>query len=509
MLNIIYSVRVYKLIFHMGVFGSKEDLGQIVVIYGSNANDFDWRDIDSRSIYQTSGLIVESNGKKFVVTTRQKLISCKNIVMYHCYFCGIEEPIMRNDLQIIFHSIEFNIILLVTKNRDELDLTQSEIISGYFDPKNSCPSYDITKNIYIVPTVKSHYYTIRMEMNLESEIINYHVHIYDVKFSKSMTYNKSYVPDVYMYEFILKNSNSKLIGICGAIIYNKKHQLIGIITRCESKCFYVLPLRALIKIFNDFLEHINKPNQYNGLLSVPFNYQINNELNCEIAQNIIVCAKNGNKLLKKNDIIISVAGHQIEIINKCVIIYDNIYKDNIPLNMFICLNFNKQKPIDITIKRKGKILKLNIFAVSQNEFMPITNVSHYFPTNCIPHINFNGIIIVQLTHELLDITMFNKIILQNNVISKYFDDEEDNYKVLLIIDCLDDTIAKKYNLPQFQNIGEKQIIICPFIITINEKIISSLSEFANIIHTSSTKTDDPIVLKVGPSYENQQIIILE
>jgi hypothetical protein len=497
----------------MGTIGSKEDLGQIVVIYGNNTNDFTWREIELRSIYQTSGLIVDYHDKKYVITTRQRLISCKNIVMYHSYFCGKEEPVMRNDLQIIFQSIELNIIVLVTKNCDELDLTMGEIISGHFNPKNICPSYDITQDVFVVPTKKSIYHTIRMEMDLVSETINYHVHIYDVKFIKSMIYDKSYVPDTYMYKFGFKNSDNvdsakpgsktdhKLIGICGAIIFNKKHQLVGTITKCESKYLYVLPLKALMKIFNDFLEYLNKPSEYIGSLSVPFNYQINKS-NCEIIQNILVCTNNGNKFLKKDDIIISIAGNPIEIMNENIMIYDNIYKNRIPLDMFVRLNFNKQTPINMVVKRKKKLLNMNIFGVCQNEIMTLTNVSHYHPINSIPYVNFNGIIIVQLTHELLDITMFNKKIILNSIISKYFDDGDDNYNILLIIDCLDDTIAKKYNFPQFENTDEKQIIICPFITMVNEKIISSLPEFENIIQTNVK-----IVLKVGPTHKDQRFIV--
>ena len=59
----------------MGALGSKEKLGQIGVIYGYNHNDFCWKSIDNRKVYCTTGLIINYNGLKYVITTRSKLIS--------------------------------------------------------------------------------------------------------------------------------------------------------------------------------------------------------------------------------------------------------------------------------------------------------------------------------------------------------------------------------------------------------------------------------------------------
>ena len=118
----------------MGVIGSKEKLGQIAVIYGYSPNDFSWLQIDNRAIYQTSGLIITLNNKQYVLTTRSRLISCQNIIMYYCHF-NDSEPIFRNNLQIIFQSIEYNIIILGTKGKNKLDFESSELISGDYIPK--------------------------------------------------------------------------------------------------------------------------------------------------------------------------------------------------------------------------------------------------------------------------------------------------------------------------------------------------------------------------------------
>ncbi|XWV24962.1 hypothetical protein QJ856_gp0817 [Tupanvirus deep ocean] len=509
----------------MGVLGSKESLGQIVVIYGYNSNDFAWRNFDSRSVYHTTGLIIKHQNKKYIVTTRQRLISCKNIVMYYCYFRGTE-PVMRNDLQILFQSIEYNIVILGTKDCDEFDLTMSEIIYGDHDPKNICPSYDITKSSFVVPTKRSHFHTVRMDMDLESNTINYQVHIYDVKFMKSFIYDSSYVPNNYMYKFTFKNETEpKLYGICGAIIFNKKHQLVGMISMSEENELYVLPTKTLCKVVNDFVRFKDNPNQYKGIVSLPFNYALNNN-HVEITDinTFVLDSPSGTsfassselskrsspsgtskKIFRKNDKLISVGNFDIEV-DDGINVYDKDFRENIPLEIFIALNFDCDKPLDITILRKKKIINMSLCSASTRDCLPLTNRSYFYPINSIPYVNLNGIIFVQITHELLDITMYRNILLSNNLLGKYFADENDNYNKILIIDCLNYEIAEKYKLPQLLLTSEKQKLECPFVTTINGKDVSNLIELQNII-TSNTK-DKKIIIRVGVSYTNQFDIIL-
>ncbi|XWV26212.1 hypothetical protein QJ857_gp0864 [Tupanvirus soda lake] len=488
----------------MGILGSKENLGQIVVVYGYNSNDFTWRNLDLRSVYHTTGLVIKYQNKKYIVTTRQRLISCKNIVMYHCYFRGTE-PVMRNDLQIMFQSIEYNIVILGTKECDEFDLTMSEIIYGDYDPKNICPSYDITKSKYVVPTKRSHFNTVRMDMDLESDTINYQAHIYDVKFVESFIYDTSYVPNNYMYKFIFKNEpDSKLYGICGAIIFNKKHQLVGMVSMCEENELFVLPTKALIKIVNDFFRFKNNPNQYSGITTLPFNYKINSDC-VEITNTNIVISNTGKKLVKKNDKLISIGNFDIEI-NTDALVYDIDFKESIPLEIFVALNFDCDKPFDVILQRKKKIINISLYGMPVKDYLPLTNQSYYYPINSIPYVNLNGIIFVQLTHELLDITVYRNVILSNNLLDKYFADENDNFKKILIIDCLNHEIAEKYKLPQLLPISEKQILKCPFVTTINGKETTNLVELENIISTNIK--DKKIIIRTGISYTDQFDIIV-
>ena len=482
----------------MGALGSKENLGQIVVIYGYNANDFRWREAggqDSRSIYHTSGLIIEYDGKKYVVTTRERLISCKNIVMYHSYFRGTE-PVMRNDLQILFQCIEYNLIILGTKDRSELDLSMSEVILGDYEAKAVCPSYDACNKKFVVPTKKSHYYTVRMDMDLKSETINYKVHIYDAKFMKSTIYDMSFVPENYMYNFtIINTGDTKFIGICGAIIFNKKHQLVGMVTKSKGNDLYVLPTKALTKILINFGENLLHPTNYNGLLSIPIMYKSDKKIP-RISEDCVLETTTGSIKLSKNDKIISIDNNNVIVESDQVKVFDNDYRDNIPLDIYLRLNTaaDAKNPTNIVLYHKKQAIDINVLGSKESHEMTITNQSSFFPAEPIPYINFKGMIIVELTQELLDLTLYNQITLKNRLIDDFFNDDLNDRLRLIIIDCLDKKLADEHKFPRLElkptaalDPQSKQTLECPIIKHINGKELYSLEELSKFLATQDTK----------------------
>ena len=82
----------------------------------------------------------------------------------------------------------------------------------------------------------------------------------------------------------------------------------------------------------------------------------------------------------------------------------------------------------------------------ENEALPLTNQSFYKPTNMIPYVNLKKLIIVQLTHELLDIFFLKKMEPTNHILKKYINGSLDiKNKIFIIIDCLDDNLLKNIN----------------------------------------------------------------
>lgn len=522
----------------MGTFGSKEDLGQLVAIYGYHCNVFPWKDSTNRKVYHTTGLIVgHAGGRKYVITTRSSIVCCKNIVMYHSYFRNTE-PVMRNDLEILFQSIEQNIIILGTKKCYELDLNQSEIIRGEYDAKNICPFHNLCENNskYLIPTKRSQYYTFIMDMDLNSDTIKYCAHIYDVKYLESFVHDKTYLPENYMYKYILKNDDAKseaaikspkldLHGINGSVIFNKKRGLIGMITKTVNDFFFVLPKKTLVKIFNGFIDNLDHPLDYQGLLSLPIQYTITNNF-ALIVSDSTIDTTSGPVTLKANDKIVSLDENNI-IINNAVnntinntinaldtdqdeaMIFDKDYGGNIPLSFYLKYNLDKKTPIKLGIIRRKKLMHFMVCgSICPSNDLPLTNQPFFFPDNFIPYVKLGPLIIVQLTHELLDIAACHAIFIKNNVLDDYLDGLRDDMKnVLIIIDCFDNVLSKKYSLPQLKIIdNSKQILNCPVVTAINNNVVvTNLSNLRDIINKigKNIDHDHEIILTAGFSYQDQ------
>lgn len=483
----------------MGILGSKEQLGQIVTIFGHNANDFAWKESTNSTTYQTSGLIINCHDKKYVITTRSRLTGCKNIIMFHSYF-DEKDTIMRNNLHILFQSIEYNIIILGTLGKNELDLALSELVSGGGNGVQLVDqSYKIlVDKVPVMPTRRSHYYTIRFDVSLDSDKITYKTHIYDVKFIKSLIYNNTFLPENCMFEFNLLNTKHKLYGISGAVIFNKKKILVGMVTKTESNNLYILPTTVLKKIVSDFTEFMDKPLEYAGPLMLPFKLRTGKKMEAKIKELLQTDTE-----LEKNDKLVSIDGKELIFNDDNIFVIDNDYKNPIPIDLYIRFNFKQNSTIPVTIMRKKKLISTNIQPIPlRNTIFPLTTQPDYNPLNPIPFVNIKNCIIVEFTHELLDIMAFNKIEIVNDVITDFFDNFINKpVKHFFIIDCLDKLAAKKYNLPQLVP-GKKHKVNCPVLISINNEKITNLSDIEKI------PTYGTCILKIGASYKEPQEIFL-
>jgi len=491
----------------MGALGSKENLGQMVVIYGYNANDFAWRQTDNRSVYQTTGLIINYHNKKYVLTTRDRFIGCKRIVMYHSYFTATDS-VMRNNLHILFQSIEHNIIILGTKKRDELDLTMSKILHGYHDPQIVCPSYNIAnQNNFIVPTKRSSYYTVRMDMDLKSEKINYYVHIYDVKFLGSIIYDKTFVPSNYVYEFSVTSKKYDLHGIHGAVIFNRKLQPVGLISKTEENKLFVIPTKSLSKIVTDFINYSNKPEKYHGPICMPFTY--------EISKKSVLVVKSKPEVFnippKTNDSFVAINGNIIAINNKIATVFDNDFKEYIPLDIYLKLNIENILTAELSFVRRKKTITSKI--IDDQYFnklelgIPLTDQPYFYPICAIPYKIIGGLVVVQLTHEILDITMRAKIILKNDTIDHFLDGLIDNIEnMIIVIDCLNALLAKTYDLPQFIPNKKKQTIKCHTLVAVNGKKVFTLSDL-NESEIELTQSECLVITLESPRKKQYELVL--
>jgi hypothetical protein len=472
----------------MGTIGSKEKLSQIVVVYGYNHKDFPWRTTIERNIYHTSGLIISCGEKKYLLTRRNGLAGCNNIVMHYSHF-NDNETVFRNNLSIIFQSMEYNIMILGTVGKNELDLSASEIVTGTLDNKSICDSYDILNKKISVPTTRSRYYTAILDTNLEKETLHMNVDVYVAKFRKGFIHDKTYLPKNYMYKFqILQRNNAEIFGIYGAAVFNKKLELIGIITETSKNMAFVLPTKMLQKIVTDFIGNLENTKKYMGPRALPFDYKVSKKIGVKIMN---IHETHDKKNIKENDIICSINGKEIIIIDTIdkkmsfAALYENSYQTEIPLDIYLRLNLKQDVLTKMTIKRLDKIHEVEILNVpSLLSPFAYTAQPYYFPGDLLPYMNANGVIVVELTHELIHIIHSQNIKIKNNILEMYFQDKlVDFNKYFIIIDCLNTDLTKKYDLPQWNINDKKYTIYCPTVKKINQKNISSLDD----IHYDGTK----------------------
>lgn len=409
----------------------------IVSICGYEPIIFSWHDNYLKNIYQTSGLLISYGDKQLVITTRDKLILCKTIIIYHIN----GKIIMRNEAQISFHSIELNLIILTSKNCDTIDFTKSTVINKYFFDNKFNNAYPIQNNITIY---KKNTKAIAVSAQIcDSKKLKYLLKNYDIKFVDSLIWNKTYTPETYMYQFSL--SNKKTI-ICGTPVFGiVDHKFIGCVSYINGNQLYVLPGRAIMKIVTDYFHYFDKI--YHGLATLPF---VLNKL--EIIENYANT--------QVGDIISKIDNIPVVLQNDEAVLFDPNYQTYIPIDIYVSLeyHFNQSLKIELVENNTTKLVNINCARYNNPVF---TNMPAYRPEYIIPHVNISGLIIVQFTHELYDIMLSCKIKLQNQLIKCFLDSINYPINILLIIDSIyPHRHIPKINLLDTDNV---QCIKCPWI----------------------------------------------
>ena len=294
----------------MGGIGSKEKINQLVTIYGYRYRDVPWLELDSRKVYQANGLIITHEGRTYLLTTRSFLIGCEILTAYYCVYYQNKEFIFKNDLEIFFQSVDFNLVLMVSKDKNVFDFYSGQLLTNLAPfPNtnnwknfefNSCPILDDILNI---PTKKNTYYLIKMNLDLQSETLNFMMDFRDVRYMENTIINESYLPTNLFHRFTIdeKKNSPILNGITGTAIFNKKHKLIGIVGKVinSSGEMLIITSRVIKKFLIDFFSYVNKPNMYIGLCHLPITYKVSNEM-IELTTSIsIPIGNNKSKLLKK------------------------------------------------------------------------------------------------------------------------------------------------------------------------------------------------------------------
>jgi len=448
--------------------------------------------VENDFVYQISCVIIEHNGSKYVISARKKIIQCKKIELYYCKFGQL---IYKNDLRILFQSIETNIVILGTNGYDELRLDLSELIKGNIDNVNYMPFQSPTdipaitiSNKFTMPKSKKKYYAGMIDVNPIDDIVSNNN--YEFKYRGSFIMTNTYLPSIYMFEFEL--TKKKLIendfrNLYGTFIFDHDKKPIGFITEImlDARCA-VLPIRHVHKIINNFFDE-TKSGHSTKSLCLPISYIVkkNNKTANIIVDSVYI---DTNIDLKSKDRIISIDNKEIIIKGNEAVVFDDEYDDCLPFDVYLRLNLNSYSMMNITIERKNKIISYDFYGVPiDTHMLSLTDQAEFYPTYPIPFINLGGLIIVQFTHELLDILAGNKIKLNSYVIDDFMA-SDDNKKINHLLIVSNSTKKKKTLNINVSSIGSCNVIDCPVLLKINGTKVNTLTELNNLIKKRNALT---------------------
>ncbi len=471
-------------------------LNSVTVVYGYSSGDFSWKNNDDRKIFRTSGLIASIEGKKYVVTTREQMISCKTLIMYHLF--KKNGVLVKSYMHILFQSIENNLIILGSVGYNELILDKDNAVSTTLNQKeieiilNKFKGTNLDSH-QTIPTNRSLYHINKIDLGNTFDNIKYKYHTYDIKFNKQCIFDKSYLPKSLKYKFICqKNINS--VGTLGTVVYSAKNKIIGITTHVGTNKIYVTPTTVIISMMRNFIDYFNDQQSYKGQSCFPFKLK-NDESN-----NIIITVqknKSNKKVPVKNgDVLRTLNGYEIIVNdNEACLCVDS--KNIIPLDIYFRMKYQKDASYKLTISRGSKIIKFNLFLVSNTSELRLTDQTYYFPKDTIPHVNLFGLIVVKLSHELIDYLVKNGIIVRNYVIENIMNGAELNDDILIILDSTNELNCTTFNFPILTK--QTKPIDCPVLTSLNHQKISNLENLSNV--KLFTKGENILTLKLNQDSE--------
>lgn len=449
-------------------------LNHTVVLYGDKFNDLRWRSQHTKSpVYHATGFVIQSASKLYIVTTRTRLISCQDIVAYY-----IQQPfssnstndavVLRNELHIIFQSFEFNIIILATNNCDSFEPHHSTVVND----KIFCDLFGET-NIKIrgltpesIPKKNKiyHYLVPCLDLNEINFNGQYQNHLYDVKFKNISQVNIPSVPHMVSINFnIGKNIQS---GVFGAPVFDNKHIIIGFINYVSKKVAHVLPAEFVFELVSNMEKFKPVPQKYNHIFELPFMYECHKNNVRILHDAILPIHPHGENYVFENDIILSVLGSKIVIIDNHPHVYDEKFGIYLLLEAFIKYNHTVNEPFELVISRNNKIVKINMIIDNCRRF---TGQPYFMPNNPIPYLQIGPFIVVEMTYELNLIMRYHKVNITNYIDNNFGCHNHDKF---IIIDCLDPYFSDKYAfIPHL--LDHRKKINCPVLDKINDQEVGT------------------------------------
>jgi hypothetical protein len=467
----------------------------IVSIYGHNHTPFSWNKNlcinDEKSMTNAIGMIVyDDDDNKYIIASRKKLAMYKNYIVFH----RKHDNIMTNKLHAIFQLIDYDIIIFGTDNSMYFDETKSKIVLGNPNINNSITAYKF-KKIHVIKQTKK-YFSTKIDIVTDGDEVKYQFISYEMKYLDTVQNNNTYVPGMLAHKFKIQDNSSTSIqsaDCSDSIILNETNEIIGFSLYDSDKILYVLPIQFLetgFKIFLKSLDQKNNDNFQKKFTSITDMFSITTHIDHEddkyiCNKQIQIVTENGIKIIKKGDQLLEVNDIKIKFLENEFGVDDPDVNKFVNLAVYIKLHPSILSPLKIKINRNQKNIIFNIHnIITIINKLQLSAMTYFLPSENIPIINYKGIIITTLSHELIDLLYSYYETIQNEFITNNINDNN-NSEILdshvVMIDCINDD----YDDDTLPNLKSKKIIGLPFITKINDIQVKHIIDIEKYIANES------------------------
>lgn len=504
-------------------FGNTDKFKYIVTVYGYNFDPFPWatckksdtKSTNSDNFTYTNGIIIKdvTTNLLYIVSSRKSMIGYQQYAVVY----RAEDYVMTCVLRVLFQHVDYNVMVFGTLDTTYFDYTKSTIINSIETQIVEPDAYVSSPKTHLFKPSKK-YMAIHNEQTMKNKnSIEYNIHTYDITYSDSVSNYQTYVPNLYVHLFKIKSDldahNS--IDLIGAMVITKKSQCVGPVINIIDDVLYVTPMKYIENGFQIFLKYQKNQiyDQAFDIIQIPIDDTDYISDIFEVQQNNLVCFKttkvmtaDGGKLIKKNDILVSVNDMNLSLDKGEIVIYEQYFNRLVSLPIYCKFHPLCLEPICFTLKRKNKNIKLGVTGVStESSNLKLSIMDKFYPDYLVPHIKLNGLIITTLTHELIDIlyTCTQSDTLKNEIIDKLMNDKAFEVKhELVIIDCYNSDLLQNYKFPVLSK--KRKTMVIPFLTKVNNTSVKTMSEIVALLSSNPKIT----TIHCSPYLDKQQQVTI-
>ena len=411
----------------------------IVAIIGSDCAVVPWyapfqQPIVCPQVTACTGIIITLSNNRYILAPAREILGYQSLLCFEATRKGI----LVHNVRIAYHQLAYDVAIFTSHNSTRL----KKKTSYFIDSINTmhCMSTCDPGNIECV--------TSDLVCDDANKVAQFCQQLYYVDSSIRCVCALGHMPasnicQVYI-DMVHTTSNMH-----GAIL-QKHGELFGMIIGISDGNYMAVPANIMHSILRKYIDSIGNTHVHD-LPQCPFNYIVKSR-QIIIDRGCNLKLSNSVRQLRKGDIINKIDDYTILEQDGNAMVYcddSRIYT----LKNYIQLVKKHQQITELTITRivgnSNCQKKIAFDTYARNNAMKYSPMCGYSAC-AITFANMNGIIIAELSHELLHVFAKLNVTLTCQAVQDYFKTGIGKAGIYLIVDCISQHLAQQYNLPVCQ-----------------------------------------------------------